>query len=244
MSQPALSAGTLLGGRVVYAQPVHGYRTGIEPVLLAACVPARPGERVTEAGCGAGAALLCLAARVPGVQAIGIERDPEMAAIARGNIAANGFPGLEVTAQDLLTWRADAPYAHAMANPPWHNEAGTPSPDPGRRAAKQAGENLLAAWAGSLARGLMPRGTLTMVLPASLLARGVAALAEAHCGEIAVQPLWQRAGAAARLIVLQGVKGRGASRMLAGLTLHDAGGGYTAEAEAVLRYGASLTFGA
>ena len=55
--------GTLLGGRVRYAQPARGYRTGIEPVLLAAAVPAVPGQAVLEAGTGAGAALLCLAAR-------------------------------------------------------------------------------------------------------------------------------------------------------------------------------------
>ncbi|HLB98700.1 MAG TPA: SAM-dependent methyltransferase, partial [Acetobacteraceae bacterium] len=59
-----LTEGHLLGGRVRYAQPREGFRSGIEPVMLAAAVPARTGERVLEAGSGAGAALLCLAARV------------------------------------------------------------------------------------------------------------------------------------------------------------------------------------
>ena len=35
--------GHLLGGRVRYAQPRAGFRSGIEPVLLASFVPARPG---------------------------------------------------------------------------------------------------------------------------------------------------------------------------------------------------------
>ena len=52
-----VTQGHLLGGRVRYAQPRSGFRSGIEPVLLAAAVPARPGERVLEAGSGAGAAL-------------------------------------------------------------------------------------------------------------------------------------------------------------------------------------------
>ena len=64
---PPATDGHLLGGRVSYAQPREGFRSGIEPVLLAAAIPARPGEHVLEGGSGAGAALLCLAARVPGL---------------------------------------------------------------------------------------------------------------------------------------------------------------------------------
>ena len=84
------TGGYLLGGRVRYAQPRQGFRSGIEPVLLAAAVPARAGERVLEGGTGAGAALLCLAARVPGVHGVGIERDGTLVSLARRNASANG----------------------------------------------------------------------------------------------------------------------------------------------------------
>src|SRR5277367_7136876 len=80
-----LTEGHLLGGRVRYAQPRDGFRSGIEPVLLAAAVPARAGERVLEVGSGAGAALLCLAARVSGVVGLGLERDAALAALAADN---------------------------------------------------------------------------------------------------------------------------------------------------------------
>ena len=236
-----LTPGTLLGGRVTYAQPQAGYRTGIEPVLLAACVAARPGQHVVEAGTGAGAALLCLAERVRGVRGTGIESDPEMAEVARGNLAANGRGDVGVVTCDVLAWRPDAPCHHAMANPPWHSDRGTPSPDRGRRAAKLAGDGLLAAWALALTTALVRRGTLTFLLPAALLAEGVAALAAAECGEVAVQPLWPRCGTPARLVIVRGVRhGRGASRLLPGLTLHGPNGEFTAEAEAVLRHGAPL----
>ncbi|MEO0760305.1 MAG: hypothetical protein AAFZ09_00575, partial [Pseudomonadota bacterium] len=55
----------LLGGRVGLNQPLSGYRAATDPVLLAAAVPAAGGETVLELGIGAGAAVLCLAARVP-----------------------------------------------------------------------------------------------------------------------------------------------------------------------------------
>jgi tRNA1(Val) A37 N6-methylase TrmN6 len=60
----------LLGGRVRLLQPLKGYRAATDPVLLAAAVAARPGQRVLDLGCGAGAAVFCLAARVPGLEPI------------------------------------------------------------------------------------------------------------------------------------------------------------------------------
>src|ERR1700712_4723911 len=96
-SEPGeITHGHLLDGRVRFAQRRTGFRTGIEPVLLAAAIPARAGQRVIEAGTGAGAALLCLAARVPGVSGLGVELDGEMAALARTNAAGNGFSTLEI----------------------------------------------------------------------------------------------------------------------------------------------------
>ncbi len=112
------TAGTLLGGRVRYAQPARGFRSGIEPVLLAASVPARPGEIVLEGGSGAGAALLCLAMRVPGLRGVGIERDPALAALAQANAGANAVPGVEVVAGDVLALPVRGPFDHAFANPP------------------------------------------------------------------------------------------------------------------------------
>jgi tRNA1(Val) A37 N6-methylase TrmN6 len=233
-----LTHGTLLGGRVRYAQPAEGYRTGIEPVLLAAAVPARSGDRVLEAGTGAGAGLLCLAARVPGVAGTGLERDPAQAALAAANFADNGFGGLAAVQGDVVDWQSDAPYDHAFANPPWHDEAGTRSENHGRATAKIAGADLLDTWAGAMARRLRPRGTLSLILPASHLSAGLAALRGAGCGQASLLPLWPRRQTPARLIILQGVRlGRGPCVVCPGLVLHGEDGGFSAEAEAVLRGG-------
>jgi tRNA1(Val) A37 N6-methylase TrmN6 len=233
--------GTLLDGRLRYRQPANGYRTGLEPVLLAASVPARPGERVVEAGTGAGAGLMCLLHRVPDLSAEGVERDAAMAGMARHNLAANGFAEALITCAAIEAWRPLSPIDHAFANPPWHEPAGTASPSPGRDTAKRAAPGLLAAWAQALARALRPRGTLSFILPAAALADGVATLHAAKCPQISLLPLWPRAGVPARLIILRGVRlGRGASAVLPGLVLHEGDGGFTAAAEGVLRGSASF----
>ncbi len=42
----------LLGGRVTIIQPAGGYRAAIDPVMLAATVPAETGGRVLDVGSG------------------------------------------------------------------------------------------------------------------------------------------------------------------------------------------------
>jgi len=233
--------GHLLGGRVRYAQPRDGFRSGIEPVLLAAAVPARPGDRVLEAGSGAGATLLCLAARVRGVQGTGIEQDASLVALAQKNAAANDWPDLDFMAGDIATLSLPGTFDHACANPPYHPPAGTRSPDAGRDIARRGTDGLLAIWSRALASVLRPRGTLTFILPAALMTRAMAAFADAGCQPTAMLPLWPKANRPAKLMVLQALKGgRSPFRVLPGLVLHTAEDGFTAEAEAILRDGAPL----
>ncbi len=235
------SAGTLLAGRVSYRQLLRGHRSGLEPVLMAACVPARPGQRVLEGGTGAGAGLLCLCARVPFLAGLGIEIDPALASLARRNLAANRAGRIEVLAADLTDTdlATGDRFHHAFANPPWH--AGTASPDAARDVARRAAPGLLAFWVAALCRNLRHRGTLTLALPAAALAEAVWAMREAGCGGTRVLPLWPRQGVAARLVLVQGALGsRAGSTLHPGLVLHEADGRFTAQAEAVLRNGAAL----
>ncbi len=237
-----LTHGHLLGGRIRYAQPARGFRSGIEPVLLAAAVPARPGQHVLEAGTGAGAGLLCLAARVQGIGGFGLERDPELARIARANLQANGCDAIQIESADVTSWQPRLAFDHVFSNPPWHAENCTPSPDSARDRAKRATAGLPGAWVRGLARALKSRGTLTLILPVSGLAEWMEALSGNDCGAPTLLPLWPRIGRPAKLVLLHAIKGgRGPSRLLAGLVLH-ADGGFTPAAEAVLRDGQPLSF--
>ena len=168
---------------------------------------------------------------------MGVERDPAMADLAAANYADNGHAGLAAEAADILTWRADRTFDHALANPPWHAAAGTASPNPSRRAAKQADADLLALWAAAMARALKPKGTLTLIVPAAALVEAAAALADARCGDVTLLPLYPTLNMASKIIILQGkFLGNGPSRVLAGLLLHDAAG-LTVAAERILRHG-------
>lgn len=236
--EPACTEDALLGGRVRLRQPREGFRAALDPVLLAAFIPARPGQAVLEAGCGSGAAFLCLGARVPGLVVRGIERDAAMAALARENAALNGLAA-EILDCDIRTPPPLPPCDHAFANPPYW-PGGTASPLAGRRAAAHE-DAPLAAWIAALARPLRRLGTLSLVLPAARFSEAAAALRGAGCGAVRLLPIWPRAGVAARRVLVQARRGgRGPDAVLPGLVLHSADGGYTPAAEAVLRGAAAL----
>jgi tRNA1(Val) A37 N6-methylase TrmN6 len=241
---PATTEDALLGGRVRLRQPARGLRAGLDAVLLAASIPARAGERVLEAGCGSGAAFLCLLARVPGIEVIAIERDPGLAALARANAEAAGHAArVTVLAGDIAdaTLRRGLPRcAHAFANPPYW-PGGSAPPDAARAGMTHERGATLADWAAFLAAPLPRLGSVTLVLPAARWDAGAAALRGAGCGALAMLPLAPRAGLAARRVLLAGRRGgRGPALLLPPLALHEATGFSTA-ADAVLRDAAALT---
>lgn len=235
------TAGTLLGGRIRYRQPARGFRSGIEPVLLAASIPARAGESVLEGGSGSGAALLCLAHRVPGLCGLGIERDRALAALAQANADANAH-SLRFVAADVLALPVRGTFAHAFANPPYHDASGTLPPDAARAGAKQAEPGVVAAWAAALGAVLRHGGTLTLILPPARLPEALAGCARAGCGSVRLLPLWPRTGEAAKLVLLRAVRGgRAPLTLLPGLALHLPDGCFTPDAEAYLREGMALS---
>jgi tRNA1Val (adenine37-N6)-methyltransferase len=234
----AVTEGGLLGNRVIYRQLQDGHRSGFEPVLLAACVKAQAGETVLESGTGAGAALLCLGTRVPGVRGVGVEREAALVALANENFKINNLHGLSAVQGDAaaLPFTSQS-FDHVLANPPWFGMASTASPDAKRDHAHRATPALLRSWLGELARVVRPRGSVSLILPATSFAEAVAQLRAAKCGGISLIPLWPRAGQPAKIIILTATKAsRAGDKVLPGLVLHDAQG-ITPEAQAILRDG-------
>lgn len=239
MTAPELTRDSLLGGRISLVQPATGYRFAIDPVLLAAAVPARPGERVVDLGCGVGTAALCLAARVAGLSVAGFDADPERVPLAQRNALEAGladraaFVRAGVT-DDRLPF-AGASFDHAMANPPYGRA------DRGGRAGRSPSATVegaapLADWVACAARLVRVRGSVTFVFGADRLDELVAAFRD-HLGSLTVFPLWPAAdGRPAKRVLVRGVRGgRGPATLASGLVLHGPGGAFTAAAEAILR---------
>ena len=231
----------LLGGRVRFYQPAKGYRAAIDPVLLAAAVPACAGESVLDAGAGAGAAALCLAARIPGIAVTALEFQPFLADLARKNAVANGMADrIGVIDGDILVPPAGlkpGSYHHVMANPPYLDPARCrPPEDPIRAAATHEGEAGLIDWVDFCFRmATAENSTVTIIHRADREEEILTAFEGLGPLAITLFPLFPRQGKTPKRIIVQALKG--ASRSLSrssGMVLHDAGGGYTGPAQAVL----------
>ncbi len=236
--------GGLLGGRIRFRQPAAGYRSAIDPVFLAAAVPAKSGERVFELGLGAGAAALCLLARVPDCSVVGAEPDPALRRLAQENARANGLEGRLTAVADIGNpGGAEGPFDHLMSNPPfWADGSGNRSPDPRRARANHEGDLTIAQWAGRLCLLGRPKATVTTIYAAARLDELLAALA-ARAGGLEILPLWPKAGREAkRVLVRARIGGKGPARLLPGLVLHEDDGRFTAAAETVLRGAGGIDF--
>jgi tRNA1(Val) A37 N6-methylase TrmN6 len=235
----------LLNGRVLLRQPTRGYRAGMDAALLAAAGDPKPGERVLEAGCGPGAALLVAAARHPGADFTGVERDAGAAGLARENLALNGFDQrvqiLEGDVQAGFRALGLPVFDAVMANPPFFDDPDAllaPAPE---KAGAWMADGGLEAWTRFLIKAVREGGTITIIHRADRLG-DLLSLLGGKAGSFRIRPIHPFADAPAKRVLLRAVKtGKAPLVLLPPLVLHERDGGkHSAAAEAILRGEAAL----
>ena len=240
----------ILGGRLRLLQPERGHRFGHDAILLAAAVPAQPGQRIAEFGAGVGAASLALLSRVPGLDATLIEFSDALCDLAARNIVRNGFSecarvvSLDVTAsaQDFAAAGLKATsFDHVVMNPPFNDASHQASPDIERKTAHQG--DGLSKWIAS-AHGLLKQaGHVSVIWRADGLRDVLCALAPGF-GAVSIFPIHPAPRRPAIRIVTIAAKGsRAPAQLMPSLTLNDEQRRPTVDAEAILREGGPLPAG-
>jgi tRNA1(Val) A37 N6-methylase TrmN6 len=235
---------SVLDGQVRLLQAADGYRAGLDAALLAAACDARPGQRVLEAGCGPGAAMLAAARRREGALFTGVERDPAALALAQQNIALNGLDDrVAAVAGDVGQRFADlnlAPFDAAMANPPYFDDPGKiRGPAPAKTGAWIADDGL-EAWIAFLIASVREGGTVTLIHRADRLADILAALAP-RAGSFRIRPVQPHQTSPAKRVLVRAIRtGKAPLVLLPALVLHAPEGGHSPAAEAILRGRAAL----
>ena len=235
----------VLNGRVKLRQAVAGYRAGMDAALLAAACDAAPGDRVIEAGCGVGGALLAAATRRTGARFVGVERDSAAVELARGNVGLNGLTDrVEIVVGDVERgFRAlDLPVFDAViSNPPFFDDpAALRAPAPEKSGAWMA-DGGLKAWTGFCLKAVREGGTITLIHRADRLADLLALLAP-KAGSFRIRPVAPFADAPAKRVIVRATKtGKAPLVLLPPLVLHEREeSGHSPQAEAILRGDAAL----
>jgi tRNA1(Val) A37 N6-methylase TrmN6 len=253
MTETPVTLDAFLGGQLTIAQPSHGYRAGLDAVLLAATVvlDRREPATVLDLGAGVGTVGLCVAARLSTAQVTLLETQSALAALAAANIERNQLQqrvkviNADVhDSADQLSRLGLIPdtFDYVLCNPPFDIEGHGRAPPNALKARSHAmpvGE--LEHWGRVLARYCRPGGQVTMIHRADALSVVLSAL-DGRFGGLRVLPVHPRLGEPATRIIVQGIKGsRAPLTVLPGLVLHTADGhGFAAPVQAVLREGAAL----
>lgn len=237
-----ISQDHILDGQVILNQPKDGYRAAVDPVLLAAAVRAKAGERALDLGCGVGAAMLCLASRIDGLEIDGLELQSSLAGLAQSNIDANGFQDrMRVLNGDILNppnELVEEGYAHVFANPPYmSSDRGNHPPNASKKIAHVETDADLQDWVAAALKFCRRKGSITIIQRADRLAELLTGL-QGRAGEITVFPLWPKEGEDSHRVIVRARKGlKSPLHLMSGLTLHNEDGSYTDRADAALKGG-------
>lgn len=231
----------ILGGRVTLLQPLQGFRAAVDPVFLAACVPAGEKDQVLDCGTGTGAAAFALAARVADISVTGIDLQPELIALAARAAVRNDledrvdFHVIDI-ADPTKSMRTRL-FDHVMSNPPFLDaRTGQTPKDKARALASVESTADLKTWLMFMGARLRDGGTLTVIHRHDRIPEIISILGESfgRMTQLDLQPVDD--GRPVKRAIIQAVKGAESTGVdKKRLVVHDASGGFTAEADAVLR---------
>lgn len=232
---------SFLGGKIRLKQPKSGFRAGTDTVLLASAIKAKPYEAVLELGVGSAVGLCCLAARVPNLELVGVEKQPEVAKIANENIENCKFNGkiIEADIFDLPKELRLRQFDHVMLNPPFFESSAHSAPNDPSKAISHIAHETLADWLDVARKRLRAKGILTIIHRASMLGEILNGLE--GFGNIKILPITGGRNLEAKsVLVCASWQSRSALKILPFLMTHDFEGNATSSLQNIARDGQAL----
>jgi tRNA1(Val) A37 N6-methylase TrmN6 len=230
---------SLLRGRVTLIQPARGFRSSLDPVLLAGFV-GTPYGHFLDIGCGTGAVAFLLLAHDPQATGVGVEIQPRLAHLAAQAVEENGFGARFVlrNADVREPGRVSAAAFDLVAtNPPFRPVGkGVLPPLHERSLAHHEVTLTLADWLDVSRAALKPSGRLCVVYPADRLTELRAGLQARGLYASRIRMVEPHAGEKPNRVLVEARIGAGATVNEPPLVLHE-GDAYSAEVQRMLGEG-------
>jgi len=231
---------SILGGALRLYQPRRGYRFSVEAVLLARFAAARPATRVLELGAGCGVVVLIYAALVRPREAVALEIQPALAALAARNAVLNDLAMVRAVCADLrarcVPGAAAGGFDLVLANPPFRARmSGRESPLGGRRLARGESAARLEDFVAAAARYARHGGRAAFIFAAARSAELISALRARRLEPKRIRFVHPYAAASASTVLVEARKGGGIEvEVEPPLVMYDAPGVYSPAARALL----------
>ncbi len=196
-----------LGEKLDIWQLSEGFRGTTDSVLLAASIDASSGEKVLELGCGVGVGLCCLLSRLSGLDAYGIEIDPQAVKLCKENLKINQMKATIINS-DLSNQKIkikEMAFDHIFMNPPFYKE-GTVKRISNRSKSIAKIEVLkLEGWISMASKKCKPKGKITVIQRSDRLPEILSLLKDGF-GSIKVLPLSSFKDDPTKTVIVQATK--------------------------------------
>jgi tRNA1Val (adenine37-N6)-methyltransferase len=221
-------------------QPARGYRFSVDPLLLCSFVEGGGAGTVADLGTGCGVIPLIMARRLPEAEIVGVELQPEMAALARRNLEANGLAErVRIVETDILHLRQVLPHAGfdlVLANPPYRRRGtGRLSPTAGRDLARHESTATVGDFLAAAKYLCRPKGRIAFIFLAARLAEFMAVAVDLKLVPRRLRFVHGAPDTEAKMFLCELTAGRGGELMvLPPLVLRDGTQHYTPQAVAMM----------
>jgi len=236
LDEAQITRDTLLRGRVKLLQPRDGYRSSLDPVLLAGFV-APPFGRFLDVGCGTGALSFLLLAHDAAATGVGVELQARLAELAEQGRVENGFESrwrvVQGDARKAGVVETKA-FALVATNPPFRPVGtGNLPPDTEKALAHHEVTLTLAEWLDVAAGALRPAGRLATIFPFDRWRELQAGLSERGLAVARSRAVVPRAGGVPGRVLVEARMGKAEAQQEPPLVVHD-GSGYAGEVRRML----------
>jgi len=233
-----------LNGSIIIEQLLEGGRSGSDTILLAASIPANPGEAILEVGTGNGTASIALAKQISDLKIIAIDIDPINLNIAKRNVISNKLSkNIDMFNEDITKRNLSFSFKnkiiksfnHIFMNPPYYdaNKIILPTSDH-NKVAKSFNYNLMDSWLDVSLRLIKQKGTITIINKVANLDIIIRKLST--YGSLIILPLAaNNKKETDRIIINFKMGSKSNTRILNSIILHSDLGTYSNDVEDVLR---------
>lgn len=232
----------------------RGNRSGMDALLLAAALPKNSSGILADLGSGAGVAGLAALNLNPELKLLAVEKNPEMAELARKSLQLSGNAALrnktkvieyDVTASCINRLKAGLEpdsVDNIIMNPPYNMSRQRAPKDIIKAEAFMMGEGGIDAWFRTAAAITKPGGKLAIIYRTENLGE-LLACSQGRFGGLEIMPIHSRADEAAKRIIVRGTSAsRAQMAIVPGFVVHNEDGSFTEKAEAVFKGKAHLDF--